>query len=62
MKGIFELISGSGSGVGERMIFQIILFVWEFMMDVASIVSIGSDEKDLGILHGASSKQILIWQ
>ena len=37
-------------GVGERMIFRIILFVWEFMMDIASISGRGSDEKDLEIL------------
>ena len=37
-------------GVGERMIFQIVLYVWEFMMDIVSITGMGSDEKDLEIL------------
>ena len=32
------------------MVFQIIVFVWEFMMDIASISGMGSDEKDLEIL------------
>ncbi len=32
------------------MVYQIILFVWEFMMDIASISGMGSDEKDLEIL------------
>jgi hypothetical protein len=36
--------------VGERMIFQISLFVWEFIMDMVSISGMGSDEKDLEIL------------
>ena len=32
------------------MIFQIILYVWEFMMDIVSVAGMGSDEKDLEIL------------
>jgi putative transposase len=32
------------------MIFQIVLYVWEFMMDIASITGMGVDEKDLEIL------------
>ena len=36
--------------VGEQMVFRIILFVWEFMMDIASISGKGNDEKDLEIL------------
>jgi urease gamma subunit len=32
------------------MVFRIILFVWGFMMDLASIRGMGSDEKDLEIL------------
>jgi putative transposase len=32
------------------MVFQILLFVWEFMMDIASINGMRSDEKDLEIL------------
>jgi transposase InsO family protein len=32
------------------MVFRLILFLWEFMMDVVSISGMGSDEKDLEIL------------
>ena len=32
------------------MVFRIILFVWEFMMDIATVRGMGSDEKDLELL------------
>ena len=32
------------------MVFRLILFLWEFMMDMVSISGMGSDEKDLEIL------------
>ena len=37
-------------GVGEQMIFQMALYVWEFMLDIVSIAGMGSDEKDLEML------------
>ena len=32
------------------MVFRVILFVWEFMMDMVSISGMSSDEKDLEIM------------
>ena len=32
------------------MVFRVILFVWEFMMDLVSISGMSSDEKDLEIM------------
>ena len=32
------------------MFFRMILFVWEFMLDLAAVMRMGNDEKDLEIL------------
>ena len=32
------------------MVFQVVLFVWEFMLDVVSICGMCKDEKDLEIM------------
>lgn len=36
--------------MGEWMAFRIILFLWEFMMDLIAIGGMGREEKDLEIL------------